>query len=129
MDDLRDSIGMRGYAQHDPVVEYRREGFTMFDAMTDAIREDSVRLMMRARFTADSAVRRQSVARNISEGHGSNLGYGGEAQQTSSEGAAAKPARAAPAQPVRRDMTKVGRNDPCPCGSGKKYKNCHGQQD
>ena len=122
MDDLRDSIGMRGYAQHDPVVEYRREGFVMFDEMTNAIREDAVRLMMRARFTAENTNRRHDVARNISEGHGSS---------GMPAAAAARPVQAAPpaAMPTHRDATKVGRNDPCPCGSGKKYKNCHGQNE
>jgi preprotein translocase subunit SecA len=130
MDDLRDSIGMRGYAQHDPVVEYRKEGFVMFDAMTAAIREDSVRLMMRARFTAETATRRQAVARNTTEAHSSNSSFGGgnssAAQQPSAAPKVAKPPVAAP---VKRDMAKVGRNDPCPCGSGKKYKNCHGQNE
>ena len=62
---------MRGYAQHDPVVEYRKEGFAMFDAMTAAIREDAVRLMMRARFRADQGIQREAVARDISERHSS----------------------------------------------------------
>ena len=134
MDDLRDSIGMRGYAQHDPVVEYRKEGFSMFDAMTAAIREDSVRLMMRARFNAETAMRRQSVARNLAEGHSSSNSFteGGQKPAASNSPQTARPTvkQAPPLKtPVRRDMAKVGRNDPCPCGSGKKYKNCHGQND
>ena len=139
MDDLRDSIGMRGYAQHDPVVEYRKEGFIMFDAMTSAIREDAVRLMMRARFSAENASRRQAVAKNLAEGHSSSSSFANAedrqpvsrpASATSRSAARPAPRPAAPAQaPARRDMAKVGRNDPCPCGSGKKYKNCHGQND
>ena len=142
MDDLRDSIGMRGYAQHDPVVEYRKEGFAMFEAMTTAIREDAVRLMMRARFNTENVMRRQSVARNMSEGHGAT-GYTGESQAAPPLAPATKskqPAgpgktetnRAAqdvPKTPAHRDIAKVGRNDPCPCGSGKKYKNCHGREE
>ena len=63
MDDLRDSIGMRGYAQHDPVMEYRREGFELFEAMNRAIQEDAVRLMMRARFKEETAMTREREAR------------------------------------------------------------------
>jgi preprotein translocase subunit SecA len=134
MDDLRDSIGMRGYAQHDPVVEYRKEGFTMFEAMTAAIREDSVRLMMRARFNMENVMRRPTVARNLSEGHGAT-GYAEDNAAAPATAAVratpAKPASTAgpevPKTPVHRSTEKVGRNDPCPCGSGKKYKNCHGR--
>jgi preprotein translocase subunit SecA len=139
MDDLRDSIGMRGYAQHDPVIEYKKEGFTLYDAMTRAIQEDAVRLMMRARFNVDNIMQRQAVAKNLAEGHG-GTGYAGDQEAA---GSGALPAQAVhsansrsgpvaggpPKQPQRRDETKVGRNDPCPCGSGKKYKNCHGQLD
>ncbi len=125
MDDLRDSIGMRGYAQHDPVVEYRREGFEMFDAMTSAIREDSVRMMMRARFRSGQDMQRESVARNLSERHSSLGTFEADGQR------AQTPAAQAPSTqektPVRRDAQKVGRNEPCPCGSGKKYKNCCGK--
>ena len=142
MDDLRDSIGMRGYAQHDPVIEYKKEGFAMYEAMTRAIQEDSVRLMMRARFNVDNIQKRHAVARNLSEGHGGS-GYAGEdtapqaipgvssgTPRTSQPTAPrSQPAQAAPAVPQRRDEAKVGRNDPCPCGSGKKYKNCHGKNE
>ncbi len=141
MDDLRDSIGMRGYAQHDPVIEYKKEGFTMFEEMTRDIQEDAVRLMMRARFNVENIMQRHAVAKNLSEGHGGS-GFSGD--DTASPAAPASPAaRPAPAtqtvranppsaakpaaQPQHRDDAKVGRNDPCPCGSGKKYKNCHGQ--
>ncbi len=140
MDDLRDSIGMRSYAQHDPIIEYKKEGYTMFEAMNSAIREDSVRLIMRARFNTGKAIERKSVARNMTEGHG-GTGFSGDSESSGSP--AQKPLMAAPAQsqrpnasqgegprqPVKRDGVKVGRNDPCPCGSGKKYKNCHGKNE
>ncbi len=145
MDDLRDSIGMRGYAQHDPVVEYRKEGFSLFETMNSAIQEDAVRLMMRARFNTENISQRQSVARNLSEGHGtsnfaddnSSSGNLSEARSGKKGGSAKRPGVPAVAQagqeipkkPAHRDNAKVGRNDPCPCGSGKKYKNCHGQQE
>ncbi|NLM77608.1 MAG: preprotein translocase subunit SecA [Ruminococcaceae bacterium] len=137
MDDLRDSIGMRGYAQHDPVVEYRREGFELFEAMNKAIQEDAVRLMMRARFNEESVQHRKSVARNLSEGHAEGptaLVQQQAAQQpelpqrTTAAKARTSPSEQKTVQPVRRDAAKVGRNEPCPCGSGKNYKNCHGRQ-
>jgi preprotein translocase subunit SecA len=148
MDDLRDSIGMRGYAQHDPVIEYKKEGFAMYEAMTRGIQEDAVRLMMRARFNVENIMQRHAVAKNLAEGHGGS-GFSGESDETETAvpqkhaGPASRPAAAgnpaarsstgappsAPAQPQKRDAGKVGRNDPCPCGSGKKYKNCHGQNE
>lgn len=132
MDDLRDSIGMRGYAQHDPIVEYRREGFELFEAMNRAIQEDAVRLMMRARFSADSVKHRQSVARNLSEGHARSVSAMDTKQKGDSPGQMQEASSHAKNEtqsqtPIRRDVNKVGRNDPCPCGSGKKYKNCHGR--
>jgi preprotein translocase subunit SecA len=125
MDDLRSSIGMRGYAQKDPVIEYKREGFEMFEAMNNAIQEDSVRIMMRGRFAADAPMKRTVVAKNIKEGMGDEI--------PSADGT---PERRnisvnAPKQsiPYKRDDIKVGRNDPCTCGSGKKYKNCCGRNE
>jgi preprotein translocase subunit SecA len=139
MDDLRDSIGMRGYAQHDPVVEYKREGFDMFEAMTNGIKEDAVRLIMRARLTADDSSRRKGARHtDLTEGRGSS-GFSALAEVAGSadnEGGKmsrrarrARPDLAAAAapptqQPVRKDYIP-GRNDPCWCGSVKKYKNCH----
>lgn len=138
MDDLRDSIGMRGYAQHDPVIEYKKEGFALFESMNEAIREDSVRLMMRARFNTQQPLERKSVVKNLTEGHGGS-GFTGDqdgplkdASEKMTGGRFGKRDNdsSGPAneqQPIKRDSAKVGRNDPCPCGSGKKYKNCHGK--
>ena len=134
MDDLRDSIGMRGYAQHDPVVEYKREGFEMFEAMNDAIQADAVRMIMRARLTREERPAKRRVPKRLQEGRGSS-GWSREAaisaarqlageSQTMQGGdhAAERP------DPVRVRQ-RPGRNDPCWCGSGKKYKNCHLAQD
>lgn len=123
MDDLRSSIGMRGYAQHDPVVEYKREGYEMFEAMNNSIQEDSVRLMMRARFTSEEPMKRKAVAKNLKEEMGGAI----TAKSPSGNG---KPQtnRSEQSVPVKREATKVGRNDPCSCGSGKKYKNCCGKE-
>ncbi len=152
MDDLRGSIGMRGYAQHDPVIEYKREGLAMFNEMNESIQEGAVRLIMRARFTVNQPLERKQQATNLSESHESSPTSGADsaganaralldARRRNSEQAAkmrrqlqeerksgeTAPSQTASTEPARRDYSKVGRNDPCPCGSGKKYKNCHGQ--
>ena len=117
MDDLRDSIGMRGYAQKDPVIEYKREGYEMFEAMTSGIQEDSLRLLMRATLSTEQP--KQKV-RKVQEGLKQAGSAVQQAKSQSSEPEVTKP--------VVRQRT-IGRNDPCWCGSGKKYKNCHLQQD
>ena len=131
MDDLRDSIGMRGYAQHDPVIEYKREGFDMFDAMNEAIKQDAVRLIMRARFVAESSTRmKRSAPDKLLEGRGSQGWSRASAPSKNIDGRGPM-ATSAPdpkAVPVRKKY-RPGRNDPCWCGSGKKYKNCHLKQD
>jgi preprotein translocase subunit SecA len=91
--------------------------------------------MMRARFSQESVMKRQSVARNLSEGHGSSASNADTAPAAIPAGPASAAKSKAPPPghqprqtvPTRRDAAKVGRNDPCPCGSGKKYKNCHGR--
>lgn len=120
MDDLRDSIGMRSYAQKDPAIEYKREGHAMFEEMTQLIKEDAVRMIMRARLVANEPQRRQAP-KNVTAGRGSE-GFTGVSpipQETKQKEVSV---------PVRRGATP-GRNDPCWCGSGKKYKNCHLRSD
>ena len=111
MDELKKGISLRSYGQKDPVVEYRIEGFDMFDEMNASIREETVKILLLAPFRKPGAEppkeapKREQVAKPIS---------------TSSDGTVA------PAT-VKRQGKKIGRNDPCPCGSGKKYKNCCGR--
>jgi preprotein translocase subunit SecA len=133
MDELRSGIGMRGYAQLNPVIEYRREGFEMFESMNLAIQEDAVRMMMKGRFTVEQPLRRQSVApRNLQESHGDTGFVSGGPQPSPTTAPGPGPRGAPPKAPEKKASApavaapKVGRNDPCPCGSGKKYKNCHG---
>ena len=104
MDQLRDGIGLRAYGQIDPVVAYQKEGFDMFDEMIAAIQQGTVQMLFRV--TVKSKVERVQTMQPQTATHG---GQGGE-----------KPAQ-------RHVAKKVGRNDPCPCGSGKKYKNCCGK--
>ena len=102
MSDLKQGIYLRGYGQHDPVVEYRIEGFEMFDSMIEAIREDTVKMLLTVRLRAEEPKREQVAVPMESGGDGT-----------------------APKRPAAKK--KVGRNDPCPCGSGKKYKHCCGR--
>ena len=108
MDDLKQGIGLRAYAQHDPVVEYKNEGYAMFEAMVQAIREETVRRLFAVRLKPAQEVKRERVAKETGTGAAVNA----EIKK----------------QPVRK-ATKVGPNDPCPCGSGKKYKKCCMQKD
>jgi len=108
MDQLRDGIGLRGYGQKDPLIEYKREGFDMFAAMMDRIKADALERLfriqaVRGEMPAATSQPQQPVRMTLNRG-----------------------AEPAVPQTVHRQQEKVGRNDPCPCGSGKKYKKCHG---
>ena len=126
MDQLRLGVGMRGVGQHDPVVEYKMEGSQMFDEMNDSIQVDAVRVLMKGQFSAENRVTSKSAVRNMSEGFAKSAPSAIPTEAKQVPGAAND---SAPLQPVKRDSKKVGRNDPCPCGSGKKYKNCCGKDE
>lgn len=102
MEELKKGIGLRSYGQKNPVIEYRYEGFEMFDAMVDSIREDTIRMLLTVRLQKNEAPEREQVAKPDAPNAGAGDG-------SFTETAKAK---------------KVGDNDPCPCGSGKKYKKC-----
>ena len=108
MDDLKQGIGLRAYGQHDPVIAYKEEGYEMFSAMITAIREETVRRMFLVQLRPTQEVKRQRVAKET--------GTNSSAEATVKQ------------QPVRA-ANKVGPNDPCPCGSGKKYKKCCREKD
>ncbi len=143
MDQLQTSIRMRSLAQHDPVVEYKMEGGIMFDEMNDAIQNDSVKLLMKGRFEPRQQV--QVASSNPEAASGEPVKEAAPMMTSKLAQAAARatastrsiPTKAEQVKgasqdnktidPVKRDKNKVGRNDPCPCGSGKKYKNCCGK--
>jgi preprotein translocase subunit SecA len=104
MDQLRQGIGLQAYAQKDPLVEYKLSGYEMFDSMTDNIREDTVKLLFHVR--VEQKVEREQVAQVTGTNKDDSLGK----------------------TPVKRAEAKVYPNDPCPCGSGKKYKQCCGRK-
>ena len=108
MDDLKQGIGLRAYAQHDPVVEFKNEGYDMFQAMITAIREETVRRLFMVKLAPTQSVKRERVAKETGTGAAVNA--------------------VVKKQPVKKAQ-KVGPNDPCPCGSGQKYKKCCMQKD
>lgn len=103
MDQLKHGIGLRAYGQRDPVIEYKREGFDMFDEMIRNIQQDTVKMLLRLK-KENITVKREQVAQPTIASHGDD----------------------GVKKPKRRETAKIGRNDPCPCGSGKKYKKCCG---
>jgi preprotein translocase subunit SecA len=156
LDHLKEGIGLRGYGQRDPLVEYKKESFALFQAMKDRIDEETVRYMWWLRPVlseeADGGVvaaprrpaaraaapRRAPLMLNDPAAESASAfaasrkqpAFAGAAAPAASGRSAPSPARVggddAAVKTVRRDEPKVGRNDPCPCGSGKKYKKCHG---
>jgi preprotein translocase subunit SecA len=140
MDNLRRGIHLRGYAQKNPKQEYKREAFEQFQSLLVNIKADVVRILSHVQ------VRRQEEVDTLEEERRANLEreqasaetrrveddtVSDESVQAAEEIVEAQYGAAPQAQgdnePMRRDVPKVGRNDPCPCGSGKKYKQCHGK--
>jgi preprotein translocase subunit SecA len=114
MDHLKEGIGLRGYGQRDPLVEYKKESFELFEDLMNRIEEDTIRFIfllqpVDERKAAEEQERRQRRQQMLMSQQQSSAASGGSV-----------------ATQVKRDAPKVGRNDPCPCGSGKKYKKCHG---
>jgi preprotein translocase subunit SecA len=110
MDHLKEGIGLRGYAQVNPLVEYQKEGFTMFEALMAVMQQDVVEKVFSVQVQRQQDVEQiqQAKPQRVVMSHG---------EETETQAAA----------PAKREADKVGRNDPCPCGSGKKYKRCHGK--
>ena len=105
MDHLKEGIGLRGYAQQDPLRIYRKEGFDMFQGLMERVKEEIVAILFKIQVSAPSQVEemKKQEQEDLSFSH--------------SDGSSIK-------QPVKRNSQKIRRNDPCPCGSGKKYKKC-----
>jgi preprotein translocase subunit SecA len=152
LDHLKEGIGLRGYGQRDPLVEYKKESFTLFSAMRDRVEEEIVRYLWRLTPIMGSdapgadgtdgggpvlpvprlAPRKPSPMTLNSPSAQASSPFGAIRGSGGSPSAVAEPPRPARTggddtiRQVKRDEPKVGRNDPCPCGSGKKYKKCHG---
>ncbi|MFC4729347.1 preprotein translocase subunit SecA [Coralloluteibacterium thermophilus] len=135
MDYLRQGIHLRGFAQKQPKQEFKREAFALFSEMLDKVKREVVTILARVRVRSEDEVarleeaerqRQEKIARDMQFQHADAGGYG-----TEDETAEMAQQGQIPQQPrtVQRETPKVGRNDPCPCGSGKKYKQCHGRLD
>ncbi|WP_405232099.1 preprotein translocase subunit SecA [Lentisalinibacter salinarum] len=139
MDYLRQGIHLRGYAQKNPKQEYKREAFEMFGQMLEQVKHDTISILMRVRLRSQEEVERMEAeqrakkAMEFQHAQSSALASGATAATASAAAAEAVAggggggAAAEPVQPFVREGRKIGRNEPCPCGSGKKYKQCHGR--
>ncbi|MDQ1120192.1 MULTISPECIES: preprotein translocase subunit SecA [Pseudoxanthomonas] len=134
MDYLRQGIHLRGYAQKQPKQEYKKEAFELFSEMLEGVKREVITILARLRIRSEEEVAElEAQERRVAEAqqramqfqHAPTGGYG--ADEEAAQVQAAQAAAAAAPATVFRDEPKVGRNDPCPCGSGKKYKHCHGQ--
>ena len=127
MDHLRQGIHLRGYAQKNPKQEYKREAFELFQQMLDDIKFDTIKILSHVQVQQDDRTeemerqRREELARRMQFEHAQAQAVEGQAQATAAEG------EEDAHQPFVREGRKVGRNEPCPCGSGKKFKQCHGK--
>ena len=130
MDYLRQGIYLRGYAQKQPKQEYKKEAFELFSDMLENVKREVVTLLARVRIRSDEEVQaleaaeRQQVEARLSQ---SQFQHQDAGSYSADEEAAQVEAAQQGGSPLQRDEPKIGRNDPCPCGSGKKYKHCHGQ--
>jgi preprotein translocase subunit SecA len=125
MDQLRQGIGLRSYAQKNPKQEYKREAFEMFGALLDRVKHDTISLLARVRIQSEQELQEMAEQRRRSDAmqfrHAQASALGGAPQQAQGD------AGGEAAGTFKRNTRKVGRNEPCPCGSGKKYKQCHGK--
>ena len=127
MDYLRQSIHLRAYAQKQPKQEYKRESFELFQQLLANIKHDVIQLLSRVQIEAPSAVqeaerhRREAAAKAMRYSHAEASALDGQGE------AEAEQPQSSKAAPFVRPERKIGRNEPCPCGSGKKYKQCHGR--
>jgi preprotein translocase subunit SecA len=138
LDHLKEGIGLRGYGQRDPLVEYKKESYALFQAMKDRIDEEMVRYLWRLTPVLSESGEAASPVRQPPQRRPAQLTMSGPSTTAApspfgafggTTGTAPRPARVGgddAIKQVKRDEPKVGRNDPCPCGSGKKYKKCHG---
>jgi preprotein translocase subunit SecA len=133
MDHLKEGVGLRAYGQKDPLIEYKRDGFELFSRMMDGIKESVIPLLLRmeAVHQEQAAPKEDMRLRQYRESRPElNLGLNQPGEGEGGPEGSAPLGAAAPklqVQPIKRQFPKVGRNEPCPCGSGKKYKQCHGK--
>ncbi len=115
MDHLKEGIGLRGYGQKNPLNEYKREGFEMFAIMIETVKQQTLSTLFRIKLASEEDVDREALEKRKRQQSEMRLSRGGDGAEQAQQ------------QPQKREGEKVGRNDPCPCGSGKKYKKCCGR--
>ena len=128
LDHLRQGIHLRGYAQKNPKQEYKREAFELFGVLLNTVRDEVAKVLLTVRVQSAEEVKAAESAMEERASHLENVQYQhaqAQAEQEQLENEVAQAAK--PAAATRHVSQKVGRNEPCPCGSGKKYKHCHGQ--
>jgi preprotein translocase subunit SecA len=123
LDHLREGIGLRAYGQRNPLVEYKRESYALFEDMWEHIEDHVVKFLYHAEPVEKMEHRRQGVTTTMSHPEAQALKASHDQQERAANTPVGQPSGPTT---IRRQQPKVGRNDPCPCGSGKKYKKCHG---
>jgi len=123
LDHLREGIGLRAYGQRDPLVEYKRESYSLFEEMWERIEDHVVKFLFHAEPVEDMQLQRRGARTTLSHPEAADLARSHAVQERAANTPVGGPSKPAT---VRRSQPKVGRNDPCPCGSGKKYKRCCG---
>jgi len=132
MDYLRQGVGLRSYAQKNPKQEYKREAFEMFGEMLEQVKFDTISILSRVRIQSEQDVQRMEEERRRAQAlkfkHDDPAGLGQAAPRPAGGSAPGQPEPPPPSpEPFVREQRKIGRNEPCPCGSGKKFKQCHGR--
>ena len=123
LDYLRQGIHLRGYAQKNPKQEYKREAFELFSQLLDVVKMEVTRLLLTVRIQSQEQATQAAEAIEARASHVGNVTY----THPNEDGSVSSDADAAAGAAAVANLPKVGRNEPCPCGSGKKYKNCHGK--
>ena len=138
MDGLREGIGLQGYGQKDPKQEYKKAGFSLFNEMMQRISENAANKVFRVIPQAQAQARpvpvieeteREMIEKGVADKSDDATDQAAQAEAGAKRAKARTAGDGATTAPVKRERPKVGRNDPCPCGSGKKYKKCHGKDE
>ena len=127
LDGLREAVHLRGYGQKNPLTEYKIDGFNRFDDMLDEIRDAVASLVFRVKVQVEGQNARREAPKQIVAEHKEAESMSSEANRQQANASPMRTARNPQGGTLVRSMKKIGRNDPCPCGSGKKYKACHGR--
>jgi len=132
LDSVKEGIGLQAYGQKDPLIMYKQEAYRLFAGLLEVINQDTLKILFRTQVESSRptpTAQLRPARMNLQHASSENMGFQGAAdpRNPAARGSAARQASdRGKAQPVRRDQPKIGRNEPCPCGSGKKYKHCHG---